>query len=323
MTTRFVYDGQGIARDPSDDEVRAALSDADAGGFAWIDIDRQDRHGLEEAARRWGLHPLGVESALLSNERPQLTIFDDFLFLEFYGLANGGGEIEMHEISIFVGPQVVVTVRANEQPSIHHLAERTSQAIHKGHKPSPIKFLYGMLDELIDEYFTVVEAFGEQIEDIETRIVEETSDRPSLLIHEMRKRLLRLDRLLRPEREVFQTFARRDVTPVDDSMLVYFDDLNDHMASILDLLDSYREEMATLYEVQFAITSNRLNQTMRTLTVWSIILMATTLVAGIYGMNFKHMPELRWLVGYPFALGIMAVIAITMYSWFHWRKWIG
>jgi magnesium transporter len=182
--------------------------------------------------------------------------------------------------------------------------------------------LYALLDEIVDSYFPMVDALGDRIEELEERLLEETLNRPQLEIHQVRKELLRLRQVLAPQREVLNKLVRRDVPLIDDQVIIYMSDVYDHMLRVLDWLDSYRDMLTTLFDVQLAIQSHRLDRVIRTLTSSSIMLMVATLIAGIYGMNFVHMPELEWTIGYPLALLMMMVSSVGLYFMFKRRGWI-
>ena len=312
--------------------------------FVWIDVDANEPEELEGLRSQFGLHRVDVENALAERQRPRISLYEDMLYLEFYGLRLEHEEIEADDIGIFVGEQFVITVRREGHPSLSNLQERWKEEQKQGRsanghdkgenpqrlgeasrtrrrQPSAEMLLYSIMDDLVDDYFPVVDWLGDQIEDLEETVVQGNAAKPQLAIQTMRTQLLHLRRLLSPQQEVVNSLLRRDIPVIDDAMIPYFADVYDHLLRIHDWMESYRDHLSTIVDLQLAMQSNRLNRTMRTLTAWSIILMATTLIAGIYGMNFVHMPELDWRLGYPAALLTMAGLGLGLYAMFRKMGW--
>jgi magnesium transporter len=307
--------------------------------FVWIDVDAGKPEELTGLQEQFGLHQLAVESALAEQQRAKITLYDDMIYLEFYGLRIAGDDVLADDIGIFVGHKFIITVRRNDYPSLEPLQQRwrdeqqrvrdtngkragqplggNGQTHRK--RPSSAMLLYALLDDLVDQYFPVIERLGDQIEELEEVVTAANSPAPQLDIQHMRTRLLRLRRLISPEQEVLNSLLRRDIPVIDEAIIPYFAEVYDHVLRIYDWMESYRDQLSTIVDLQLSMQSNNLNQTVRTLTVWSIILMSSTLIAGVYGMNFVHMPELAWLLGYPWALGLMVGVGGGLYALF--RKW--
>lgn len=317
---QLCFDDKGSRIEHEFDELHEVL--ATRPSLVWIDLDITEKETLRKLGGELGLHRLAVDSALLENERPQVTVYDDLIFIEFYGLRSNGTAPELDEISIFLGRSYLITVRSDNSPGIDSVYERW---IDEGHKPRDISsgmLLYALMDEIVDSYFPMVDALGDRIEDLEEQLLDETLARPQFEIHELRKDLMRLRRVLAPQREVLNKLVRRDVPMIDDHVIIYMADVYDHMMRVLDWLDSYRDMLTTLFDVQLAIQSHRLDRVIRTLTSSSIMLMVATLIAGIYGMNFVHMPELRWTIGYPMAILMMIGSSVGLFFLFKRRGWI-
>ena len=338
----FLFDGEA-----SVDQAQAIeqgdlprLLDKD-GAFVWIDVDGNDPEDIERIQKLFGLHRLAVESATTVAERAKITLYDDMIYVEFYGLHLDGDEVIPEEIALFVGEKFLVSIRRGNTPTLEHIRQRWADdqarviapqdhsgfafpwAHHRNSRkvPSTAMLLYAILDDLVDRYFPIVEWLGDQIEDLEALVVAEKSREPQVEIQHMRSRLLRLRRMLGPEQEVLNTLLRRDVPIIPEEVIPYFADVHDHVLRIHDWMESYRDQLSTIVDLNLSMQSNKLNRTMRTLTASSIILMVCSLVAGIYGMNFVHMPELNWLVGYPLALGLMVVLGLGLYKTFRRQGW--
>ena len=335
------FDGNGKFVTVGFDELSELLRHEHA--FVWLDVDANEPEELEGLRSQFGLHRIDVENALSHEQRPKISLYDDMLYLEFYGLRLVDDEIQADDIGIFVGEQFIITVRRDGNPSLKALQERWSEEQGRSNgsasesegapqrlgstagtparKPSAPLLLYAILDDLVDDYFPVVDWLGEEIEDLEGAVTEGNAQKPQLAIQRMRTKLLHLRRLLSPQQEVVNSLLRRDVPVIDEAIIPYFADVYDHLLRIHDWMESYRDHLSTIVDLQLSIQSNRLNTTMRTLTAWSIILMASTLIAGIYGMNFVHMPELNWRFGYPAALLAMAGLGGGLHVMFRKRGW--
>jgi len=332
------FDGNGEFRTVDFNDLPGFLGHDHA--FVWIDVDAGKPEELAGLQEQFGLHRIAVESALAEQQRAKITLYDDMIYLEFYGLRLAGDEVHADDIGIFVGDKFIITVRRNNYPSLEPIQDRwkdeqdhvNDMASGKGalsgagdrpqrKRPSSAMLLYAILDELVDGYFPVVEWLGDEIEDLEAVVIGGESSRPHLDVQNMRTRLLRLRRLISPEQEVLNSLLRRDVPVVDETVIPFFAEVYDHILRIHDWIESYRDQLSTIVDLQLTLQSNKLNQTVRTLTAWSIILMGSTLIAGIYGMNFVHMPELEWLLGYPFALGLMLAVGIGLFVTFRRHGW--
>lgn len=321
-TIQLLMDANGTSSDVSFDDLTPALIERSS--LIWIDLDRSEREGLDRCAKFFGLHDLAVESAVLDNERAQITVYDDMLFLEFYGIRSidGPARVELNEISIFVGETFVITVRRDRLPAVEHICERWQDAHRQVRHPSVSLLLYTLLDDIVDDYFPVVDAIGEEIEALEDRLMDERVKQPLRDIHRLRKQLFHFRRVIGPQREVLNTLVRRDVPVIDEDFVVYIADVQDHLLRVLDWIDSFRDMLTTLFDVQLGLQSQRLDRIVRKLTASSIMLMVASLIAGIYGMNFDHMPELRWTFGYPLALLLMSISTVILFMIFRKRQWL-
>ncbi len=306
--------------------------------FAWIDVDVSQPEELLHVGDSLGLHRIAVESALSEQERSKVMLFDDMLYVEFYGLRESGTSIAADDMGMFVGERFLITARRHDLPSLAPLQQRWREELDRFRKrppgtspshlvqpvhpaPTSVKLLYTLLDEMVDGYFPVMDAIGDRIEDLEDRIIAGTIRNPQAEIQDMRSTLLRLRRLLSPEEAVLNTLLRRDIPIIEDVMVPYFADVQGHLLRVHDWLETCRDQVSAMVDLQISLQSHRLNQTMRILTASSIILMVCALIAGIYGMNFDHMPELHWRLGYPFALGLMVLAGIGLVIVFRRRGW--
>ena len=192
-------------------------------------------------------------------------------------------------------------------------------------KKGPAWIAHAVMDRMVDEYMPLIDRFDEQIEVIETQILEGSTktDREVIpRIIRIKRSLQMLRRTTIYQREILLRLARAEFDEIPRELVPFYRDVYDHFARVTELVDSYRELVTSLLEAQFSMQSNRMNEIMKRLTIISTIMLPLSLVAGIYGMNFKHMPELEWLWGYPFALGLMLTIAISIITWFRVKRWV-
>jgi magnesium transporter len=182
--------------------------------------------------------------------------------------------------------------------------------------------LYSLLDSMIDVYFPLVDQIGDAVDEVQDAIFAQADRRALQRLSELRRTLLRVRRVLAPEREVVNTLLRRDkpILPVDTTP--YFHDLYDHVVRLIDTIDTHRDMLSTATDSYLSVTSNNLNEVMKLMASWSIILMSMTLIAGVYGMNFAVMPELTWPLGYPLALLMMLAVGGLLFVYFRRRNWL-
>ena len=319
-TVELCIDGSGMARhDISRDEVREVLKEQKS--LVWISVERS-REKLEELGEELGFHNLAIEDATDENERPKATVFSDHVFILLYSIERRDDRLVQTPISFFVGPNYLVTVTDKTPETLKGVAKRWRSLHAQIKDKNPGTLAYALIDSIVDDYFPIVDGVGDRLEDLETQLVEHTSPHPQADIHNLRMELLQLRRLIAPEREAINVLLRRDIPVFDKPTTDYLQDVYDHLLRILDWVETYRDELSNLSDLQISVASHQLNQTMRTMTAWSIIFMATTLIAGIYGMNFHYMPELAWHWGYPLSLLAMAGLGAGIYVFFRRRNWL-
>ena len=320
---RLSLDSSGHAHVLDDeDAIRANLQRDDT--LTWLDVDRDKLDQLAPYADLVHLHPLALEDAASVHQRPILNRYGDTFFLVMYELVidEDGTTIHSFPISFFVGRNYVITSRDVERSTLDDVATRWGVFAQDVRSMNSGFLLYTLIDAIVDNYFPAIDILGDRIELLDDALEEGRNHHIQTRVHEVRKQLFELRRVLAPGRDVLNELVRRDSPLVNDETMNYFEDVYDHMLRVLDWVDAYREMATTLFEMQLSMASHRLDQVIRTLTVWSIILMVATLIAGIYGMNFKHMPELEWMFGYPAALLLMVVLSLILLVWFRRRRWI-
>ncbi len=289
------------------------------GCVLWVDLVDPTDDDFARVRKEFELHPLAMEDARKHGQRPKLEHYPTHAFLVAYSK-------ELSEVDLFVGCNWVVSVRERNQAGERWSFATVRARIERGAGHVDVGFLvYSILDELVDGYFEAVDAFEDTVEAFEEQVLTEQLGGEGSIQAELlslRRRLVEFRRVLVPLRDVLSALMRGDIAWVDEATRLHLQDVFDHVLRAVENLDSQRELVGNAVDAHLALTSNRMNLVMKRMTSWGAILLGSTLVAGIYGMNFDHMPELHWRFGYPFALGLMALITIVGYRFFSRRDWL-
>lgn len=286
----------------------------------WVDVANPSENDLECLEQEFSLHPLAMEDVREHHQRPKLEKYPTHAFMVVYSS-------ELQEIDIFVGPTWVITVRESDNDGPVWSVENARARFDRTHPdPCDVGYLvYVLLDEIVDGYFDETDRAEEKIEELENLIFTEKHQSETEVqqtLFDVRRRLLKFRRAIVPLREVVASLLRKEVDWIEDHDVVLLQDVYDHVLRAIDLLDSGRELMGNAVDAHLAIISNRMNSVMKKMTSWGAILLGSTLIAGIYGMNFKNMPELHWRYGYGMAIGLMLLITIVGYWYFKRKDWL-
>lgn len=289
--------------------------------WTWIDVLLDDEQEVRDLASRFGWSDLAVEDAVVDVHYPRVDFLDGYLFVVLHGLDEDEGRIETSELDAFLGPDYLVTVHRRPSPSIEFLAgvveENSGYAV-----GGPDLFLARLAETIGRRYLPLLDSVDDRIEDLETAAME---GRPGVLgdVQALRRDIIVLRRVAGPQREVLLGLGR-PVTPVVSSdAQLRFDSAYDHSYRFVEDLDTARSLLASVLDTYRSTVAERTNEVMKVLTVYTAILLPLTLLAGIYGMNFVRMPELKWHWGYFAVLGLMMLIAIGQWIYFVRRGFIG
>lgn len=323
----------------------AAISDhlKEPDTVVWLDLEAPDEREVALLTEEFDFHPLAIEDAVRDHERPKVDRYSTYYLLIFYSAsyngvtpaaaapqqayarsgpepAPGEAQIDLRQLSLFVGKNFIVTIHRRAVPQVQETMARW-QIPGTPLANSVSGILHGLLDTIVDDYFTLMDQVVDWVEELEDRIFSRQREGSIEEIFSLKKDLLLLRRVIAPERDVLNVLLRQETPIFRPGDLVYMQDVYDHTVRVTDSIDAYRELLSSALDSYLSLQSNQLNQLVKLLTLSSIILMACSLVAGIYGMNFAYMPELGWRWGYPFALGLMAVIVVGLGLFFRSRKW--
>jgi len=316
MARTFEDDGTSKLHDP------AAISDIleRTCALIWVDLEDPTEDDFACLTEEFGLHRLAVEDAQKHGQRPKLEHYANHFFVVAYSK-------EMAEIDLFIGPTWLITVRErNPEGQVCHVEAMRSRFSRDDDDPTTVGHLvYVILDEILDGYVDRIDGMEEQVEALEERIILDEIDEPretqTELLH-LRRDLLRFRKVALPLRDVLARLQRGEVEPLDARSREEMQDVVDHANRVVDQLDQQQELISNAVDAHQALLANRMNLVMKRMTSWGAILIASTLIAGIYGMNFEHMPELKWKYGYVWALGLMVVTTLVGYRYFKKKDWL-
>jgi magnesium transporter len=291
----------------------------------WIDVEGlEDPDTLRAVGAEFHLHPLVLEDIAETSHRPKLEEHEGYLFLLAKRLRfeAESTRILVRHVGLVFLPNVVLTFHERGDDPFAPLRERIEQ--HRGmiRTQQADYLLHALLDTLVDEYFIALEDVETVADALESAVQHATTGAPLRKIHHLRRQGIRFRRNARPMRDISSALARNDVPLLGRDVGVYMRDLHDHCIQIIDAAETLRDTLSVLLDLQLSTVSNRMNATMQTLTIVATIFIPLTFIAGVYGMNFKYMPELDFQWGYPAALGLMLVVAVGMLLFFRTRKWM-
>lgn len=287
----------------------------------WLDIQDPAEADIKLLRDEFGFHELALEDAIRRDQRPKVDDYPGYYFIVLYAASCGAeAGVDTHEIHCFWGKSYVVTLHDGPLVEIDTAMQRWSAA-DDPEQQTVAHQVYALLDSVVDGYFPVLDAVADRIADLEAAIFDNKAGTLRGLFY-LRRQLLNTRRTLAPSRDVVNILLRRDVPIFPPGLVPYLADVYDHAIRVIDSLDLQHDLLSSAVETHLSVTSNRLNQTMRTMTALTIGIMVPTFIAGIYGMNFEHMPELNWLLGYPFALGLMAAAIGMLFIFFRRAGWL-
>jgi magnesium transporter len=305
--------------------VAAALARRETEGVTWIRII--GLHDLSIVARigeHFVFHPLLLEDAVNTQQRPKLDDYGDHLFvvLKLLRYDTRTAELEAEQVSIVVAEGLVVSFEEAQCREFDVVRDRIMAGAGRSRRSGADYLAYTLLDSVVDGYFLVLDDMGEQIELVEDGLVADAN--PALLatIHNLKSEVIFLRRTVWPVREVVAAIERSESGLVKPETEAFLRDLYDHTYFVIETVETFREMVSGMFDIYLSAISNRMNQIMQVLTIIATIFIPLTFITGIYGMNFLYMPELGWRFGYPATLLVMVVVALSMVWYFHRKRWI-
>jgi len=319
VVASYVYkDGKRVREAPLTDQGLTLAK----GEYLWIGLHEPSDDEFDVLVRRFHLHPLAVEDALTAHQIPKLEVYGSELFIVARTAQAKGDRILYGETHVFIGPNYVITIRhgsARAHTQLRAQLEASPQQLKHG----PDFILHGVLDFIVDGYIPIIDAIEDKVLEMEQVALDRFLSRTDItrLFH-LRRELLRFSRVLGPMEEVCVKLQSLDLPCIDREVRPYFRDVADHVRRVSSRAAGLRDILASVFEVSNLLEQQRQGVITRKLAAWAAILATPTAVAGIYGMNFEHMPELRWTYGYPAVLAFIVAICIGLYVTFKRSKWL-
>lgn len=286
------------------------------GGVHHVDL-------LESVGKQFQLHPLLLEDIANTDQRPKLDDYENYLFLVLKMLTTSQrGEMQVEQVSFVLGRNFVLSFQEDGSDVFESVRNRLRGGKGRLRHGGSDYLLYALVDAIVDHYFSVLEVLGERIDTLQERVI--TDPQPGTLrdIHALKRELLIIRRAVWPLREALSNLSRAEGPFLQEPTKPFFRDVYDHVIQIVDTVETLREIVSASLDIYLSSVSYRLNAVMRVLTVITTIFMPLSFIAGVYGMNFEHMPELQWPWGYPVVLSLMGVVAAVMLIGFRRRRWL-
>ncbi|HEY4716424.1 MAG TPA: magnesium/cobalt transporter CorA [bacterium] len=294
--------------------------------ITWINIEGVHRSDIvEKIGNHFGIHPLIQEDILNTDQRPKTEDFENYQYtvLKMLHYDNKKNEIVSEQISLILGQNYVMSFQEGIAGDVFDpVRERLRTGKGFIRKMKADYLVYSLLDTIVDNYFSILENLGERTEILEKELVERPAQHTLQKLHQLKREMLLLRKSIWPLREVISKLEKTESVLITDSTKIHLRDVYDHVIYIIETIETYREMLSGILEIYLSSISNRTNQIVKVLTIITTIFMPLTFIAGIYGMNFKYMPELEWRWGYHAALFIMAMIGITMLVYFRRKRWL-
>jgi magnesium transporter len=289
----------------------------------WADVSDPTSRDFEELAEEFGFHHLSIEDCRNEHQRPKVEEYPGYYFLVLYEaqLAGPNDRLELRELNIFLGKNYLVTVHSRPIRAIETARRLWSEWMDRSDQGAGL-IAYLLIDGIVDDYMPLLDIISERMDELEDSIFGEWRAEVIEEIFGIKKKLLYLRRSITPLRDVFNTLLRREQPIFPRETHVYFQDVFDHLIRVADTIDTLRDMLGSTMDAYLSVSGNRMNKIMKRLTSISTILMSVTLIAGIYGMNFVFLPELRWRYGYVFALLSMVGVGLALYAYLKKVNWI-
>ena len=291
----------------------------------WINVDGLHHvETVEKLGERFELHPLILEDILNTGQRPKCEDYEKCLFMVLKMLTynDGDNSVRSEQVSLVLGQNFVISFQEEVGDVFEQIRDRIRNAKGKIRKMSADYLAYALMDAIVDNYFLILEKMGEQIESMEEELIAKPSDETVRMIHSLKRELIFLRKSVWPLRELISSLQKTESSLISDSTGPYLRDVYDHTIQVIDTVESFRDMVSGMLDIYLSSISNRMNAVMKVLTIIATIFIPLTFIAGVYGMNFKFMPELGWKWGYFIVLIIMAAVAAVMLIYFKRKKWL-
>lgn len=295
------------------------------GMITWINVEGiHELNVIEAIGKHFDLHSLLLEDVVNTEQRPKLENYGKHLFvvLRIIDWDESTKEIKSEQFSMVLGKDFLISFHEKETTLFDPIGERLKTGKTRMRKLGADYLAYSLMDAVVDHYFVVLEQIGELIENIEDEVVSEPTKETLEEINQLKRNMLLVRKSVWPLREVINNFQHEEEPLITRNTAVFVRDVYDHTVQVIETIESYRETIAGMLDIYLSNLSNRMNEIMKLLTIMATIFIPLTFIAGVYGMNFKYMPELEWHWGYFFIWGVMLAVVLAMLAYFKHRKWL-
>jgi magnesium transporter len=307
------------------ENISESLPFKESPNVTWLNISGvHDEKVIHEIGEIFKIHPLVLEDIANTTHRPKVEEHDDFLFIilkmSYFNMESR--EVVSEQVSLVVGKNYVISLQEKEGDILEGLRERIRNNRGKIRKLGSDYLMYGIMDSIVDHYFSVLEHIGEEIEEIEEQLLISANQELLSKIYALKQELVYLRRSIWPMREVVSLLQRSDYDLISDDINVYLRDVYDHTVQVAETVETFRDMSSGMLDLYLSTVSNRMNEVMKVLTIFAAIFIPLTFIAGVYGMNFEFMPELKWKFGYPVWWAIILILSIGMLIYFRKKRWM-
>ncbi len=305
------------------EKLKECLTYRKTKGVAWINVSGIHNTGaISEIGKCFNLHPLLLEDIVNTDQRPKMEDYDSYIFLVVKMLYSNEKGINSEQISIVLGPNFVISFQETEGDVFDLIRERIRNGKGKTRELGPDFLAYSLLDAIVDSYFGILEKTGERVEELEEELTRDPNQKTLRKIHGMKREMILLRRSVWPLREVISGLLRSDSKLISKNTDLYLRDVYDHTIQVIDTIETLRDMLSGMIDLYLSSISNRMNEIMKILTIVGTIFIPLTFITGLYGMNFRYMPELDSPFGYPAVLVMMLLLISVMLIYFRRKKWI-
>jgi magnesium transporter len=296
----------------------------DTSTVTWINVDGiHDPDVIGKLGGHFGLHPLVLEDIMNTTQRPKMEDLGEAIYLVLKMVETSpAGELSTEQMSLIFGTNYVLSFQELPGDIFDPVRERIRRGQGRIRKMGPDYLAYSLLDAIVDDYFVMMEALGERVEALEDELIANPDRRTLHGIHDLKGKMLFLRKSIWPLRDAVGRLERAETPLIKETTDIYLRDVYDHLIQVIDNIETFREMLSGILDIYLSSISNRMNEVMKVLTIIGTIFIPLTFIAGVYGMNFKFMPELEWRGGYFVVWGIMLTVGISLLLWFKRKKWL-
>ena len=305
--------------------IDESFSYKDTPPVTWINIEGlHEIDIIEKIGHHFGIHPLTLEDIVNTGQRPKAEDFDDYVFIVFKMLFYDDADthITSEQVSLVLGAHFLISFQEKEGDVFNLVRERIRKAKVRIRRSGTDYLTYALIDATVDHYFFILEKVGEKLEKIEEELLENPQPQTLESIHKLKREMIYFRKQVWPIRELLNHLIHEESRMVQESSHIFFRDIYDHTIQVIDTIESMRDVLTGMLDLYLSTLSNKMNEVMKVLTIMATIFIPLTFVAGIYGMNFKFMPELEWKWSYPTLWGVLVAIFILMLFWFKRKRWL-